>query len=413
MPNSMRILMTTSDHLMIDRRILQEARTLRTAGYEVEILAGFECPEPAIYEQNGIRIQRFTYDWSDVRVARFIDPLGLPPGRIHSGLRVAARHAAKLLTGLSSFEHYVLGQMMARDFDILHCHDFPMLGPAVEAKRRRKTPLVYDAHELYHAQVQLPESTQRRYQRRERRLIKHADLTITVNPFIAEIMAKDYGCPTPEVLLNAAPLPTRDAGGPGLRQLLRLGEQDRIVMYQGWISPERGIENLVEAARYFPAHVHLVLVGYGDYERELRKMSAAQGTDDGRVIFLGRIEPEDLPPLTCSADLGVIPYYPIDLNHRYSSPNKLFEYAAAGLPFICNDLPFLRKIADLYGFGVLTDLTRPATAASSILDVLENPDRMRELKKSAEQAGQHLNWEVEGQKLLGLYQRVSQRVGGA
>ena len=39
----MRVLMISTDHLMIDRRILQEARTLREAGHRVEILAGFEC----------------------------------------------------------------------------------------------------------------------------------------------------------------------------------------------------------------------------------------------------------------------------------------------------------------------------------------------------------------------------------
>jgi glycosyltransferase involved in cell wall biosynthesis len=267
---------------------------------------------------------------------------------------------------------------------------------------------VYDAHELYHAQIQLPGKARRRYRARECRLIRHADLAITVNPFIARAMADDWGSAAPEVILNAAPVPavvqSRDQAD--LRQRLGWRNDDQIVLYQGWFSPERGIDRLVEAARHFPPRVHLVLVGYGDYERELRAISNAQGTDDGRVVFFGRVEPDDLGPLTRSADLGVIPYRGIDLNNYYCSPNKLFEYAVAGLPFICNDLPFLRAMIMAHGFGVIADLDRPDTAARAMLDVMEDTARLRALKASAAEAGRVLNWEIEGKKLVALYERT-------
>jgi glycosyltransferase involved in cell wall biosynthesis len=379
-----RVLMITPDHLMIDRRILQEAQTLRKAGYEVEILAGFECPEPLAYEQDGVRIRRFKFDW---------------PGSRRSPLRSLllriARRAVAMVTGRTRFDEFVLQHITASAYDILHCHDFPLLAVAVEAKRRRPTPLVYDAHELYHAQMQLSRRTQRRYRKRERRLIRHADLVITVNPFIARIMADDYGCAPPHVLLNAAPLSSRGDLRSGLRELLHLEQRDRIVLYQGWMSPERGIDRLVRAARHFPPHVRLVLIGYGAYETVLRQISSKQGTDDGRVIFFGRVASDDLAPLTRSADLGVIPYHGIDLNNRYSSPNKLFEYAIAGLPFVSNDLPFLRSIIERYGFGV----------AAAILGIVDDPIKLCALKELAYKAGEGLNWEHEGEKLVALYER--------
>jgi glycosyltransferase involved in cell wall biosynthesis len=396
--------MITSDHLMIDRRIIQEAHTLRDAGYEVELLAGFECPKPDEYDLGGLRVSRFTYDWSDTRIDRALAMLQLAPGPLRTFLWRGARFATARLTDLTSFEHFVLRKILARTYDILHCHDYPMLAPAVAAKRRRPTPLVYDAHELYHAQVQLPERTQRRYRARERRLIKRADLAITVNPFLADIMAMDYGCVTPTVILNAAPAVA--SSGAGLPERLNLSPRDRIVLYQGWMSPERGIDHLVRTGRYFPANVRLVLVGYGDYVEHLREISAAQGTDDGRVVFFGRVEPEDLPPLTRSADLGVIPYQGIDLNHLYSSPNKLFEYAAAGLPFVCNDLPFLRSVIDQFGFGITAPLADPQQAARAILSVLQDEARLAAMKEAARAAYRVLNWDVEGGKLLALYDQV-------
>ena len=398
----LRVLMITPDHLMIDRRILQEAQTLRQAGYEVEILAGFECSDPLTYEHEGVRIKRLKFEAAGSRRSPLRAVL----------LRIAWR-AIALITGRTRFEEFVLRQIMGSGYDILHCHDFPLLAVAVEAKRRRPTPLVYDAHELYHAQTQLSARTQRRYRRQERRLVRHADLVITVNPFIARIMADDYGCAAPRVLLNAAPLSVRGDPRSGLRELLHLGPRDRIVLYQGWMSPERGIDCLVRAARHFPAHIRLVLIGYGAHETALRQLSAEQGTNDGRVIFLGRVASEDLAPLTRSADLGLIPYYGIDLNNYYSSPNKLFEYAIAGLPFVSNDLPFLRSIIDQYGFGVAADLSRPEAAAAAILSIVEDAIKLHALKAMAEKAGEALNWENEGKKLVALYERTGSADGGS
>jgi glycosyltransferase involved in cell wall biosynthesis len=400
----MRVLMITTDHLMIDRRILQEAQTLRRGGYEVEILAGFECNEPTTYDHGGIGISRFTFDWSDDRLQPIF--AHLPPGRPRTLLWIAARKAVAALTGLSSFEYFVLRHVMDRDYDILHCHDFPLLAVAIEAKRRRAKPVVYDAHELYHAQVQLPARVRRRYKSREARLIRHADLMITVNPFLARIMADDYGCNQPEVILNAAPLPPRDTAAVDLRRKLGFGDRDRIVLYQGWMSPERGLDALVRTAGHFPADVHLVMIGYGLNEAELRAMSAAQGTDDGRVVFLGRVEGDALLGMTMSADLGVIPYHGVDLNNYYSSPNKLFEFLAAGVPFVCNDLPYLRTVLDTYGCGLVTDLTNPDAGAQAILALLDDAESLSRLKLAARTAALSLNWEIEGQKLLALYRRV-------
>jgi glycosyltransferase involved in cell wall biosynthesis len=403
----MHVLMITTDHLMIDRRILQQAETLIAAGHRVTLLAGFECPRSESYGQGGVLIHRFAYDWSDTRSDPWV-------ARLHAGLPQAVRAAVSRVsrlglaafTGLTSFQHFVLRQVMAQTYDVLHCHDFPLLHVAVEACRRRPVPLVYDAHELYHAQVQLPATTRRRYRRTERRLIRKVQLAMTVNPFIAEIMGKDYGVPAPHVILNAAPRPSRDEGPTGeLRRRLGYGAHDRIVLYQGWMSAERGLDRLVQAARHFPSDVHLVLVGYGVHEAELHRLSAEQGTDDGRVVFFGRVEPDVLAVLTRDADLGVIPYHGIDLNNTYCSPNKLFEFAVAGVPFLSNDLPYLRSIADTWGYGMLTDLSSPEQAAQAILSVVRDDARLAQMKAAASKAGETLNWDVEGAKLLDLYER--------
>lgn len=403
-PSKKRILMITTDHLMIDRRILLEAKTLIASGYNVRLLAGFECPEPAQYEIDGLKIHRYSYDWSDRRIDWLL-PSAVIPARVRSQLIRAGRKAMALFTGFTSFEYFVLRKILEFDYDILHCHDFPLLKVACEAVRRRPVKFVYDAHELYHAQTQLPQTVQDRYRQLERRLIGRPNLVITVNPFIADIMARDYGIPSPHVILNATtvePKPAVDR----LRELTGLTPSDSVVVYQGWISADRGIEHLVRCAAHFPQDVHLVLIGYGSFEADLRDLSRRQGTDDGRVIFLGQLSNQELAELTPYADLGAIPYHGVDLNNHYCSPNKLFEFIAAGVPFVCNDLPFLGSILVQHGCGLTVDFADDVAAGQAIASLLGNAQALATLKDAAQKASETLNWNVEGAKLLKLYSTI-------
>ena len=46
---------------------------------------------------------------------------------------------------------------------------------------------------------------------------------------------------------------------------------------------------------------------------------------------------------------AIIPYEPDHVNNRFSCPNKLSQYLAAGLPVITNQLDFVREIVVDHG----------------------------------------------------------------
>lgn len=400
----MKILMATTDHLMIDRRILQEAKSLTRHGHEVTLLAGFECAARESYVTDGIRIERFVYDWGDSRFAPWIRRLGLKSStRLNSFAWRVFRYVAAMLD-FSSFDRFVLDRLLEYQVDVIHVHDYPMLRAGVELARLRKVPLIYDAHELYYAQTQLPIATQRRYMRRERKWICHADRVITVNPYIAKLMAQKYSIDVPDVILNAAPLQPRVHEHP-LRERFDLTLSNRIVLYQGWISDNRGIDKLVMAARHFDEGTVLVILGYGAYEETLRRI-VRENNLESRVHFFGGVDSDKLHPITCDADIGVIPYFGVDENNYFCSPNKLFEFAIAELPFICNDLPFLREIIMQYGNGITADLGDPVKIAVEINKVMNDFELLPRLRHGAIVAKQELNWDVEEVKLLAIYKSL-------
>lgn len=396
--------MVTADHLMIDRRILQEAKTLIEAGHAVTLLAGFECEKRETYVKDGIRIERFVYDWSDARFAPWARRLRLKPGtKMNSVAWRLFRFLASRLD-FSSYDRFVLDRLLEYPVDIMHVHDYPMLRAGVELARMRKVPLVYDAHELYYAQTQLPPATRRRYKRRERKWIRFADRVITVNPYIANLMAQRYGIAAPEVIMNAAPLQQRTAAHP-LRERFGLPASTFIVLYQGWISDSRGIDRLALAAAHFDEGAVLVIVGYGAYEEHLRGLVRQHGLEK-RVFFFGGVDSDQLHPITCDADLGVIPYFGVDDNNYFCSPNKLFEFAIAELPFMCNDLPFLRDIVERYGNGTIANLGDPQSIAAAVNQVMRDGGLLARLQAGALTAKQELNWSVEERRLLAIYETL-------
>ena len=52
----------------------------------------------------------------------------------------------------------------------------------------------------------------------------------------------------------------------------------------------------------------------------------------------------ELLAFTAGADVGAIPYRAVGLNNYLTSPNKLFEYAVAGVPVVGSRFPELVKV---------------------------------------------------------------------
>ena len=236
--------------------------------------------------------------------------------------------------------------------DVVHAHDLPQLRAGVLAGRRLGVPVVYDAHELYPEIGTLTPRQQRQLGRIERRFIRECDEVITVNPYIAAEMAQRYRIPEPTVILNAIDANDHTERSDALRTALHIPAAHRIVLFQGWLSPTRGLNHLVDAMAFTRDETHLVFMSYGDLVDELFAHAHRLGIGH-RVHFQPAVPQAELLWWSASADVGVIPYPAVDLNHHFCSPNKLFEFIQAGLPIVANDLPFLRDVIVGEGIGAV------------------------------------------------------------
>ena len=104
-----------------------------------------------------------------------------------------------------------------------------------------------------------------------------------------------------------------------------------------------GLEKLVDAAAMFSEDWQLVILGNGRMEQALR-----QRAPRGRVTFISAVPSDELLKWTCGASLGAMLYEGVTPNQIYCTPNKLWEYPAAGVPILSSDLPEIKRLIGPY-----------------------------------------------------------------
>jgi glycosyltransferase involved in cell wall biosynthesis len=246
---------------------------------------------------------------------------------------------------------------------------------ALDLGRRHRARVVYDARDIYLEARNLARmNAPARWLlgRAERRWAHQADRVVTVNDAYADVMAERFGVERPLVVMNCSyrfepPVP-RDRR---FHEALGLSPETRVVLYHGGLFPHRGIEELMRAIIDVP-DATLVLMGYGVLEPALREAAGDPGLG-GRVRLLPPVRPDELQSWVACADVVAMPIQPSTLNHRLTTPNKLFEAMSAGVPVVASDLPGMATIVNATGCGVVCDPGDPAAIAAALRVVLGAP----------------------------------------
>jgi glycosyltransferase involved in cell wall biosynthesis len=94
----------------------------------------------------------------------------------------------------------------------------------------------------------------------------------------------------------------------------------------------------------------------------------------------------------------------VGLNNYYTSPNKLFEYCAAGVPIACSRFPELVQVVEGLGLGRTFDPESPASIAQAVDALVEDPHALAEARAAVASAAAEFTWEREKLKLLAVYE---------
>jgi glycosyltransferase involved in cell wall biosynthesis len=292
--------------------------------------------------------------------------------------------------------------------DIVHANDLNSLLVAILVAQRYDAKLIYDAQELYTEIHTLPKWYKYVLMVQEFILIRFPDKITVVNPFIAKVMEKRYWTSIDEVILNCPPFERiDDAIGITAREKFDIPEDIPLVLYSGGLTRQRGIENVVEAMKSVQ-EANLVILGEGSLKPTLVDIVEEHGLND-RVFFSDFVPHEEVPIFISSADIGIVPYENVGMNHYLCSPSKLFHYMMAGLVIAGSDFPFLRSVIKDNDIGETFDPDDPESMAAAINAITEDEDRLERHRKNVRQAKYRYTWENEAEKFLAQYEEMHER----
>lgn len=113
----------------------------------------------------------------------------------------------------------------------------------------------------------------------------------------------------------------------------RIPVTGRLIVYAGAHGPANGLDELIDAAAALPEHT-FALIGDGIEKRRLVDRVRAEGL--GNVHFLDPIPKRELAGILGGADIGAHLLADAPVFRLGASPNKVYDYLAAGLAVVTN-----------------------------------------------------------------------------
>ncbi|WP_370545462.1 glycosyltransferase family 4 protein [Caulobacter sp. 17J80-11] len=375
-----------------DRRVWQEACALRDAGWRVSVICPATDKYPVRFERlEGIDVWRHPLPLeADGKFAFLVEYLA------------ALFHEARLLVKV----------WRGAGFDVIHaCNPPDLIFLLALPFKLLGKKFVFDHHDI------CPELYEAKFGKRglfwnilswcERATFRAADLVISANDTFREL-AISRGGKRPEDVTTVYSVPTstrmrRTEADPAVRDGCRL-----VVGYIGIIGGQDGVDHLVRAVAELardPAceGVRTVVVGDGPALPGVRALAEELGVAD-RMVFTGYLSGDALLAAVSSFDVGVIPD-PLNVYNDKISMNKVFEYAALGLPFAAYPLSETRRLASDAAVYAQGDQPEQLAAAVRTL-IVDEALRRRTAERSAAVAAERFSWPREAAKLTAAYDRL-------
>ena len=179
-------------------------------------------------------------------------------------------------------------------------------------------------------------------------------------------------------------------------------------IYAGSFGRANGLEFLLLVAHQLdilsPGAVELVLVGFGGKKSSLMHEAHQQGL--GSVKFLDPVPKVDMPKLFSEHDVGLQILQDVRGFRNSTSPNKVFDYLAAGLPVVTNQPGWIWDYLSEYDCG--RHESDPKLFAEVLLEFRKNPDTIVTMGRNSRNLAEgEFNRRFLARKLVSLLEQHS------
>ena len=373
-----------------DRRVWQEANTLKQNGADVSII----CPKMKGYNKSyeiieGIEIYRHNLPLEGKGALGYLAEYSTAIfWEFVLSLKIYFKKPFHVIHGCNPPDLIFITALFFKLFGVKYIFDHHDINPELYIAKFNKKGFFYKAMIIF-----------------ERLTFKFADVSIATNESYKEIAIR-RGTMNPDKVQVVR-------SGPSLERLKLMSPVKKhkrgkryLIGYVGVIGEQEGLDILLKAAKLIKSKrndVQFGIVGGGTDFEKIKKLAVQLEVDD-IVYFYGRTSDQILLEVLNTADVCVNPDKPSEMNNL-STMNKIMEYMALKKPIVQFDLRegrFSAQEASLYvKHNDIGDF------ANKICFLLDNEiERKRMGVFGYNRVLNELSWKYEEQKLKNIYSKV-------
>ncbi|HPL95306.1 MAG TPA: glycosyltransferase family 4 protein [bacterium] len=186
-----------------------------------------------------------------------------------------------------------------------------------------------------------------------------------------------------------------------LRQSLKLPLDKKIILYVGHLYYWKGIEVILALAEKFKSNSEIVFVIAGGTKTDLETYQKIITDKKITNLLLLGLQPHDrIPALLKCADLLLLPNTSVtEESKSQTSPIKMFEYMASGVPILASDLPSIKEVLNFHN-AFLAPAGNVQAWQEQIIAILQNPALSVKIATEALNDVQQYSWHKRAEKII-------------
>lgn len=196
------------------------------------------------------------------------------------------------------------------------------------------------------------------------------------------------------------PPATQDESGELSPQVEAAIRQERMILFMGRISWEKGVDRLIRALPHVP-HAFLAIAGNEDnaFGRQMRELADSLAVSD-RLALVGQVHGADKAALLSHAQLLVLPSYSENFG------NVVLEAMAVGCPVVVSEEVGAADVVREANAGLVSN-GAPEQLAMNIRTVLDDRDTREQLSESGKRAvHEKYVWSMVAGEMLDVYHEL-------
>lgn len=177
-------------------------------------------------------------------------------------------------------------------------------------------------------------------------------------------------------------------------------EHEIIIGYFGTLGKANGLDKLLDLAaacqKQQKLAIHLKVAGEGALKSWF--LDEMERRELRNITYLGYLQPEALQKVMQEIHFGYVSFRDEQIL-QHCSPNKFFDYLAAGVPVVLNYGGWLETLTLAQGAGLKHDTEAPFSLIDQLLNLAENKSEYKALKTNALSLSKVYHPSLAGQKL--------------